>query len=553
MLEDRRRVFTGDGACAVNDWQSDASCQTVSRAASTRPDKAPGAPPVRRKQAADGAIVTSSLLRPLDWAPRLVPWLIAIIAMLLAAFEIRHSGGYVYADWHGNGWSNYDEGVYITSAWALNRGYSIFSQVFSSQPPLFLGLLALALRLGGEAAVAGNGYATACGVATLVGVAWLCWEIGGWWPALLGSAVLALSPGFLLAAHAIEAEAPMLAFGSLAVAAAARYANSGARRWLVAAGLLVAAATLSKLLAVALVLPLLVALALAARTWAPPAWIRRCCADLVIAAACVLAPLLAALALLAPSAQYDQVIRFHLRASSAYAYETLQQNLHLFRTFLSWDTGLLALAIGGVAVALMTRKSLALLPLAWLLAIVTTTIDYHPLFIHHLTVLLAPLAALAGLAAGFERVPGPRMVLRPLSFLVLAAALIVYAIRLPTLLDHDGGLFAGGSNPTTIARAQWLDAHSGPQDFVLVDDQTLAVAANRLVPPQLTDTSIVRNQSGYLPFLLLTQQARDYHVRAILLSRTLLGDARFVQWLQQHFQETDVPALGGARTFVVLP
>jgi hypothetical protein len=497
--------------------------------------------------------VTSSLAAPLDWVVYVAPLLIAAIGVLLAAFEISHSGGYTYADWRGNAWSNYDEGVYIVSARALNQGYSIFSQVFSSQPPLFLALLALALRVGGGAAEAGNAYALICGIATLIGVAWLCWEIGGWWPALLGSAVLALSPGFLLAAHAIEAEAPMLAFGSLAVAAATRYARIGARGWLVAAGLLVAAATLSKLLAVALVLPLVVAVVLAARTWSPLAWVQRCLADLSVAAACVLAPLIVAFLALAPSDLYDQVIRFHLRASAAYAFQTMQGNLDLLRTFFSWDTGLLALAIGGVAVAAMTRKTLVALPLAWLLATLATTVDYHPLFIHHLTVLVAPLAALAGLAAGFERVPGPHAMLRSLCFLVLLAALVVDAIRLPIVLDHDRGLFARGTNPINAARAQWLDANSGPHDFVLVDDQTLAEAANRLVPPALTDTSIVRNAAGYLPLSLLIQQASAYQVHAVLLSRALLGVQPFVQWLQQHFQETYVPALAGARTFVARP
>src|SRR5689334_5846386 len=103
----------------------------MSRAATTRGNRRPSLPATRRKQSTDAVIMTSSLAAPLDWARYVAPLLILAIGVLLAAFELGHSGGYAYADWHGNSWSNYDEGVYIVSARALNQGYSIFSQVFS--------------------------------------------------------------------------------------------------------------------------------------------------------------------------------------------------------------------------------------------------------------------------------------------------------------------------------------------------------------------------------------------------------------------------------------
>jgi len=80
-----------------------------------------------------------------------------------------------------------------------------------------------------DLADAGYQYPLICGLLALIGVIWLSWEVSGRWSALLACAVLAVSPGFVIASHAIEAEAPMLAFGTLAVAASARYARSGRR------------------------------------------------------------------------------------------------------------------------------------------------------------------------------------------------------------------------------------------------------------------------------------------------------------------------------------
>ena len=85
----------------------------------------------------------------------------------------------------------------------------------------------------------------------------------------------------------------------------------------------------------------------------------------------------------------------------------------------------------------------------------------------------------------------------------------------------------------------------------MVDDQTLAVAANRLVPPALSDTSIVRSRAGYLPLSLLEQGAADPRVRAVLLTRALLYDGGYVSWLSHHYRQVpNVSQLGGALAFV---
>lgn len=507
-----------------------------------------------------------------------VPAALAAIAVLVIAWQIAHVRGYTYGWWQGFHWDDYDEGVYLVSARALLHGQPIFSQVFSSQPPLFLAGLAVFLGLAGGAAGAGHLFSLCCALLALAGVGWLCWEIAGRWSAVLGVAVLALSPGFEIAARAVEAEAPMLGLGSLSVAAATRYARLGDRRWLIAASLLLAAAVLSKLLASALVLPLAVAIVLAAlapgataapgaRTRAqartsraraaPPALIdrnllRRLGADAALAAGCVLGPIILAFALLSPSDQYDQVVRFHLRASSAFPVSK-PPNLDQIGTFFGWDPGLLALAVVGLAAAALSRRPLALIPLAWLVATIGSLVRYHPLFIHHLTVILAPLAALAGLALAFDQSPGLGLMRRGTVVLLLGSALVVYGVWLPVSIDHTRHAFVPDRDPAKAAYVGWLTAHSGPDDLVIVDNQTYAVAADRLVPPALTDTSIVRATSGYLPVSSLLVAAADRRVRAVLLTRELRYDPRYAPfraWLRAHLVHVRVRPRDAALAFL---
>lgn len=473
---------------------------------------------------------------------------ILVVALIFALWQLDHVRGSTYAVWQGTKWSPYDEGVYLVSARALDTGQSIFQQVFSSQPPLFLALLALALKLAGGAAGAGHVYTLACGLLALAGVGWVCWEIGGRWAAVLGVALLALSPGFVVAARAIEAEAPMLGFGSLAVAAGVRYARLGERRWLIAAALLLSAATLSKLLAVGNAAPIALTLLLAPPLADRAAWVRRIIVDAVLALAAFAAPIIVLFLALDPGDQYDQVIRFHLRAS---ALPVSGSNGSMFGTFFGWDPGLIAMAAVGVAVAALGKRRLALLPVVWVVATVGSMISYHPLFIHHLTVALAPLAALGGLAAGLPATPQPLSPRRMVAGLVLLIGLLVYLIWLPVILDHDRHAFVADHNPIIAGAAGWLDAHSGPHDLVIVDDQEQAVAANRLVPSALTDTSIIRYEAGYLSLPLLIRATENPRVRAILLTRKLHDDLGYVTWLRAHFQEVSPPpAVSGGFAFI---
>ncbi len=470
---------------------------------------------------------------------------LALIAVLFALWQIAHARHDTYGAWAS--WSPYDEGVYLVSARALDAGQVIFQQVFSSQPPLFLALLALSLKIAGGSAGAGHLYTMGCGLMALAGVAWIGWEIGGRWSAVAGAGLLALSPGFVIAARAIEAEAPMLGFGSLAVAASVRYARMGERRWMIVAALLLSAATLSKLLAAGDAAPIALALLLAPRPEPRSAWLRRIVTDAALALAAFALPIAALFLLLHPADQYDQVIRFHLRASEVNF--TAGGNGNLFHTFLGWDPGLVAMAVAGIAAAALGRRVLALLPLVWLIATAGTMVNYQPLFIHHLTVLLAPLAALAGLAAA---VPASAHMLSPrrLGFAaVVAVAGIVYLVWLPVVIDHDRTSFVADNNPVTAAAADWLAAHSGPNDLVVADDQELAVAANRLVPSALTDTSIVRYNSGYLSLPVVIGATDNPRVKAILLTRKLHDYTSYVDWVRAHFQEAS-PPIPGALAFI---
>jgi len=350
-----------------------------------------------------------------------------LVVGLFLLWEGRNVSGVTYSHWGPLGKAagdDYDEGAYVLAAQSVIRGYALFSQVFSAQPAFFLPSLALALRLIHDPVVAAHLYEAAGGALTLFAVFLMAARAYRPLAGPLAAALLAVSPGFLLYAHAVESEAPMLAFCTLAVAAAQWYYLHPRRVAAVLAGLLLMVGTEMKLLSVVVVVPL--ALLLGGGLWyghRSGRSIRALALDIILFLLALAVPALLVLLLFAPGAQWDQVIVFHLRSGRVPATvlpPSLGSNGDALKTFLGYDVGLLVAAGAGLVVALVValvgrgdaparrtghagagaaagrRGWLPLVYLVWALSTGLFLLRYHPLFQHQFLPLLPPLTLLGG-------------------------------------------------------------------------------------------------------------------------------------------------------------
>ncbi len=350
-----------------------------------------------------------------------------LVVGLFLWWEGRSASGVTYSHWGPLGKAagdDYDEGAYVLAAQSVIRGYALFSQVFSAQPAFFLPSLALALRFIHDPVVAAHLYEAACGALTLLAVFLMAARAYRPLAGPLAAALLAVSPGFLLYAHAVESEAPMLAFCTLAVAAAQWYYLRPRRGAAVLAGLLLMAGTEMKLLSVVVVVPLV--LLMGGGLWygqRSGRSIRALALDIILFLLALAVPALLVLLLFAPGAQWDQVIVFHLRSGRVPATvlpSSLGSNGDALKTFLGYDVGLLVVAGAGLVVVLLWAFSsrgaararrtghagagaasahkdwLPLVYLLWALSTGLFLLRYHPLFQHQFLPLLPPLALLGG-------------------------------------------------------------------------------------------------------------------------------------------------------------
>jgi 4-amino-4-deoxy-L-arabinose transferase-like glycosyltransferase len=431
-----------------------------------------------------------------------------------------------------------DEWRYTACSRLILHGYQFFTQVFSAQPPLLFLSLSAGMRVAGDS-IAGARFAEiGFGLVALAATVWLAWMLGGYVAGGVAAVLLAVSPLFLVYNRAVEAEGPMTAMLTLGLAFCLAYNRSGRRVLAAAGGLALAAAILFKLFAVVGLVPGVWIVAYRPETSRRRLW---ACAGLVGAA---VVPVALEMALVAPSVQWDQVIRLHEKASSLSLPNALS-NTTILRDFFSVDLGLTVLAVCGLVVLALIRcwEDLGFLAL-WTGGSTLMLALFHPLFPHHAAILLTALAVCAGTGAG-----GAWEALRDRHWVTvapIAVAGVLYLLFGVRIVHDDRHVLLPWNDPTADALTSYVQAHTAPSDFVAADDLKVADMAHRLVPPSLCDPSTVRLLAGYLSARTLIHQTATYRAKMVLPRGTYLGVPEYLHWVQRNYRKVQVSTAGVA-------
>lgn len=478
------------------------------------------------------------------WQTALV-WIV-IVGLLMVAIGMRlyQLGAPIERD--------YDEGVYWQSMRAMGAGYSLYQQVFYSQPPFFLlELYPLFTLFGGTLGAARFGIVL-LSLPGFVGALLLGRALHGRLGALVAVLLLVVSPIFLVESRVVQADAPSAALSLLAVGLIFTWWEHPDGRaglcWAVLSGVVLTLSILCKLLVVATVIPagLLILMRLVQIWKRQPGTGRRSLVPIVAGIiACIVTALLLLLPFLGTYHTFIQmVVTFHTAASSTFAY-TRGMNFQVIGRELFTPLGLAALY--GTLIAVI-RLDMRVLPLvAWLFGTVLLLTQQLPLFPHHLVALAPPLIALATLGIGevpaFERLGQYRRRL-PRATKILAAVLLLLVVGLAIQKDYQYYVgvpwyAASGVVQRDLRIAGDLRNAITPAEQVVTDEQFMAGLADRTTPPDLVDTSNVRITTGYLTLQQLEAISLQPQVHAVLFFsgrfRGLPPTKGYHTWVTQHF------------------
>jgi 4-amino-4-deoxy-L-arabinose transferase-like glycosyltransferase len=463
--------------------------------------------PVTTISADDPVGVLTRTRRPSPMATRRLALVALAVAVALAVPFLARLSLFTVAR------TDDDDGVYLQTAWSLGLGHELYSDIFHSQPPLFIEILGwpyhlVDLTTGSHLLpeFLARLQMTMLSLLLVASVGLIGYLLAGRRTAAVAALCTCLVPSVQFYSSQFGADLPAtsLAAAALAVALWGRLRDSRHGLVWALAGALVAGAVMIKLsaalvgpaIALVILLPhepsgLAATLRRLRRQLRPAGWLLGSAVGLCLVTLMVLQP---------PAISWGQVVTFHTEAWDAMSKLSLPQLLAL----LGPDSGVLpivyfVLVFGAGVVAsgylLLRRRVWArgydALPIAvWALSVLPFLAFYRPLFGHHLVMFVPASAIAVALAVNLALSRRSRGVRRVPTSAVLGLAALC--------LGQAGGQLALDTQPRNVSMRDCLETL--PQDRVIVtDDQGLAARAGLRTPPWLVDTSQVRLYSGWLP------------------------------------------------------
>jgi hypothetical protein len=488
---------------------------------------------------------------------------------------------------------DYDEGINLMKALLVERGYHMFTEIWSDQPPL------LTVTLGGLFAVTGPDVAAAR-LLVMALAALLLWGFyltvraallalpplalpavghadrvtseaeqsrhaanGDPHPvangqatviALIACGLLVLSEFYLRLSGAVMVGLPASALAMLALAAlVAGQPRASVFPWwrLLLSALLMALALQTKLLA-AIMAP---ALAVAIFTWGaggrwwPADWRRRL--GPVLAWAALLLAVYLAAGFVLGALHFDLLFGTHFGTLTRSLEDFIEGSTLFFPHLIEQHVAFLLLGAIGAVYAARRRAVTVLVPLAWIATGVAAFSVHRPLWYHHTIILSVPLTWLgaygvAALWAGWQRAWTLRRQPQGMAYAALTAAAVgaivlvfwFYPNPYPERLAWQMTTFRPLYVEPVAERLRADAAQTDRQDWIFTDHPFYAFQAGLAVPPEIAVLSRKSLETGIITQEMLAQVMRGYAPRFVLFERFTGGySPEVMDEIHAHYNE----------------
>ena len=416
-----------------------------------------------------------------------------------------------------------DEGNNVIKALLVDRGYGLYSQIWSDQPPLFTWMLTGCFRLFGWDV----NVARALVLLFASGIVFALYDslriTWGHAAALAAVALLPCSKYFVTLSVSTMLGLPAISLAVLGLWALLRWRAGGRVPWLLVAGVLMGLSWATKLFTAFLLPVFAVWIVLVdaggdrSRRW-PRAL--ACSAGWSLCA--VLIPAIILLLAAAP-VYWGPLYSTHADARTAGVYgQGAPVGQLLGNLGDDWQIMLLA-AMGVIHVVLRKRYGL-LIVVAWIVVALAALWKHAPVWYHHHLLVSVPACAMAGIAVGqiasggfrtqrgWDRIVGT--LLRVAA--VVAAAALGWAVITGAKRPADWPWLSWRDHDRFVV--QVMKAYQHATDEVVVDRQMYAFRADYAVPPNLSVTSHKRLVTGNLTGEEILRTIAEQKPQQIVLS-----------------------------------
>lgn len=449
-----------------------------------------------------------------------------------------------------------DEGFELMKGLLCSRGFALYDEIWSDQPPLHTALLTFLFKVFGPSALAAR--LLSVGFAGLA--LWSFYELvrsrSGMIAAWIGTVLLALSPHFLQLSVSAMIVLPAMALGLFSVWILFQYRSEGGRWPLFWSGWTMGLALQIKLAAALFIPALVIELFLVHRqaskshwrTWHP--FVRS-----IVVWGVGMALGLGWLLALFPGANAHDLLGTHFSEQTRAAFAA-DGSFRRFHRALCYDLGALAAAVVGLGWILIRRLWRLEFPAVLLLTVYLFHCFHRPYWYFHYLHFAIPLAwlsavALTELVAWLWNAKPERFV-RPAFwafsavpvYLVWAGAVTLLLSDLPQKAVDGWTSIRAVSLADQDRLVKELRKHANQTQWVVVEPNICAFHAQVLVPPPLAVVSQKRVRSGRFTSKHLLATIMQYEPELVALQCQDRGDEELIAYLSREYAPCPGSELG---------
>jgi 4-amino-4-deoxy-L-arabinose transferase-like glycosyltransferase len=430
---------------------------------------------------------------------------------------------------------DYDEGLNLIKSLLYSQGFSLYTQIWSDQPPLFTVLLSQWFSLFGQSVLAARFLSVLFSALLL----WCFYQIIrrnlGILPALVATVLLFNSWLYIRLSICVMIGLPSLSLAMLSIYLLTLYKERFSNYFLVLSGGLLALSLQTKLLTVFLI-PLMLFSLLnfsfkaikTTKNWFHPLvlWLGSLGVIYIIIGL-----------LYQQFSNFDQLLQSHLNQPLEKKMVNFN-NLNYLYHMMSQDYEYIFLAVIGILAIFLKKQRDGLFPLTWLLTAILIFLNHKPIWDHHYPLLAIPICWLAAYAVALlldlssKNFKSPNIKKRIFPSLVVVL-LIVLVVATPA---HPKG-----RPPKNLEVMQLVLKYKSSTHWVFTDRPIYAFYAGLRVPPEIAVMSYKRLNSGDLTSKELLAVLQNYHPEQIVLDRwagQIKSDSQLTAYINKNYSKT---------------
>ncbi len=440
---------------------------------------------------------------------------------------------------------DYDEGLNLIKALLYSQGFSLYTQIWNDQPPLFTVLLSYWFNIFGYSVFAAR-------VLVILFSALLIWSFYqilrfylGTIPALVSTLLIFTSWLFLRLSISVMIGIPSLSLAMLSIYLLTLYKQQRRKHFIILSGAVLAVSLQTKLFTIFLV-PLMIFYLLDFKLREPEGSKSK-----NFFPSSVLSPLLLWLIFIAviylgvslifQAFNYEQLVQAHL-GEKVQGQSTTFNNIENLPYFLYQDYDYVFLAFIGSLAILFKKQREGIFPITWLVTASLILLKHKPVWYHYYPLLAIPICWLAGYGValvinffpeGWNSNP-KSLNFKKLIFPLLATALLIVSmIAIPAKPK--------GRPPKSLEVMNLVLKHKDSTQWIFTDRPIYAFYAGLPVPPELAVMSDKRLKSGNLTFDDIITVLKKYRPEQIVLGRwieTFKSNSQFSTYLNENYSKT---------------